>query len=169
MDITALVHEKIKVEGDLKNGANWFYWIAILSIVNSFLLVIGTDLSFLVSLGIVEIIDFEFWILSGQEFGFTYYNTIGFVINTILSSTFLFYGLMANKGKKWAFVLGIVLFSLDGILMLLMMDFLSVAFHVFALFGIIKGLRAIKKLSKLEEDITYARNNPHIEENPMAI
>lgn len=164
MDLVQITEQKLRLEGQLKNGANWFYWIAVLSIVNAVLLVLNLGWSFIFGLGIVEIIDLSFYFIT-EEIGFNFYNTVGLIINTMISSIFILFGVLANKKVKWAFIAGIVLFALDGILMLVLGDFLSVAFHGFVLFGVFKGLKAIKQLDDLQMEIDSAREpNPDVSE-----
>ena len=44
-------------EALLKSGASWFYWIAGLSLINSFIALSGSDYGFILGLGITRIID----------------------------------------------------------------------------------------------------------------
>ena len=48
----------------------------------------------------------------------------------------------------WIFIVGTVLYVLDGVIFLLFGDILSIGFHAFALFFIIRGFLAANKLSK---------------------
>ena len=51
------IEENLKVQGQFKSGADWFFWIAGLSIINSIILLAGGQWSFIVGLGITQIID----------------------------------------------------------------------------------------------------------------
>ena len=44
-------------EGGFHSGANWFYWIAGLSLVNTILLYTGSEWVFVVGLGVTQLID----------------------------------------------------------------------------------------------------------------
>ena len=41
----------------VKRGANWFYWIAGLSVVNSIMFIAGANFQFVVGLGVTQIIN----------------------------------------------------------------------------------------------------------------
>ena len=51
------LENKIKIENQFRSGANWFFWIAGLSLVNSVILLTGSQWDFIVGLGITQIID----------------------------------------------------------------------------------------------------------------
>ncbi|MFO1096161.1 MAG: hypothetical protein U0992_23075 [Planctomycetaceae bacterium] len=55
------------------------------------------------------------------------------------------FGRFANKRHAWAFIVGLGLYVLDGLLFVLVGDWLSVGFHVFAGFGIFSGYVALRK------------------------
>jgi hypothetical protein len=60
------------------------------------------------------------------------------------SGLFIGCGLLARKGLAWVFVVGMVLYGLDGLLFLLVGDWFGLAFHVFVLFCLFKGLQAAR-------------------------
>ena len=51
--------------------------------------------------------------------------------------------------NTWAFIVRIVVYTLDGLLFLLVKDLVSIGFHVFALFFIVRGQTALLQLKKL--------------------
>jgi hypothetical protein len=53
-------------------------------------------------------------------------------------------GVFANKYKGWAFILGMVLFAMDGAVGLLIPDWIGIAFHAYALFMIFRGYSALR-------------------------
>ncbi|MCK4829211.1 hypothetical protein KA005_76515, partial [bacterium] len=59
--------ERVKFEKQLKSGANWFFWIAGLSLVNTIVFLFDGSIYFVVGLGITQIVDGIFYIL-GTEF-----------------------------------------------------------------------------------------------------
>jgi fructose-specific phosphotransferase system IIC component len=72
------------------------------------------------------------------------------IINGFLVGVFVVFFNFARQGKKWAFRAGMILYALDGLLMLLLRAYLGVAFHAFALFWMNGGVVAISKLRELE-------------------
>ncbi len=128
-----------------KSGANWFYWIAGLSLVNSIIYLFGGNLSFIAGLGITQLLDAVVDQLTRSE-GFSAVKIITFVVDLIIAGIFVLCGLWANKLEIWAFVVGMVLYVLDTVLLLAIGAYLPVAFHAFALFMIFRGLSAARQI-----------------------
>ena len=138
-------------------GASWFYWIAGLSILNSAILLFGGDVSFIVGLGITQatgVIAAEVAKNQDGNVGFII-ELIAFAVTLVAAGLFIFFGVFAKKRHLWAFIVGMILYACDGLLFLLIMDLLSVGFHVFALFCIFSGLSAAWKLNEVEAQATY--------------
>ncbi|MFN8597714.1 MAG: hypothetical protein U0559_16215, partial [Anaerolineae bacterium] len=51
---------------------------------------------------------------------------------------------------RWALILGMVLYGLDGLIFIWAQDWLGLAFHGYALFMMYLGLQAYRKLEALE-------------------
>ncbi len=140
-------HEEL--ERAASGGASWFYWIAGLSIVNSAIVLFGGEWSFIVGLGVTQIVDA---IVAGiiEEVGTTSMvpKLIGFGIAAAVAGIFVFFGWFANRRHAWAFIVGMVLYVFDGMLFLLVGDWLSIGFHGFALFCIWAGFAACRKLAE---------------------
>jgi hypothetical protein len=77
-------------------------------------------------------------------------HSLAFVMDFLASVAVAVFGLLAHKRKAWAFVVGMVLYALDGLLFVMVGDWLSAGFHAFALFGIFGGLSALRKLRAIE-------------------
>jgi len=124
----------------LKSGASWFYWIAALSLVNSVVAFTGSDWRFIIGLGITQIFDaIGQEISSGGKF-------VALVLDLIAAGICAVFGVFANKGQMWAFITGMVLFGLDGLIFLLVGDWIGVAFHVFVLYCLFRGAQACRQL-----------------------
>ena len=123
------------VSPQVLNSANWFFWIAALSLIGSFISMTGESRHFLIGLGITQVVD-EVGKLAGSS-------AVAFVINLFITGVVAMFGFFARKGQKWAFLVGMILYALDGVLLLVATDFLSVAFHAFALFAIFRGFRQL--------------------------
>ena len=144
-----LAIEKLELEKRMKNGANWFYWIAALSLINSVIMLFNGNWSFLAGLGITQVIDAIAIQVSAA--GGSGANVIALMMDIIVAAFFAFFGFMAGKRQGWAFITGMVLYFLDGLIFLLVQGWLSIAFHLFALYCIYQGLRALNQLRKLEQ------------------
>jgi hypothetical protein len=125
----------------LKSGASWFYWIAGLSLINSFTALTGQSWRFFFGLGIVDIINGL-----SAEFGSSG-KMIALLLDLAAAGAFILFGVFANKRHLWAFIVGMVLFAFDGLLFLIAQDWLGVGFHAFALYCLFRGAQACRQLN----------------------
>ncbi len=132
--------DKLIAGSRMRAGAKWFYWIAALSLVNSLVVIFGGQLHFVVGLGITSVVD-ELAKGVGSGAGIV----LALIINGTVAGIFFLFGSFAGKAHKWAFIVGLVLYGLDGLLLLGAKDILSVAFHGYAIFGIVRGLMAVDR------------------------
>jgi hypothetical protein len=126
----------------MHSGARWFYWIAGLSIVNSVVFWTGSTWGFAIGLGMTD---------AANAFGqVVVTGTAGIVIalfaDAVIAGAFVGLGYMAQKGAQWAFIVGLVVYGLDALLMVWATDWLSVVFHGLALYFIYRGFRACRAL-----------------------
>jgi hypothetical protein len=128
-------------ERQMKSGASWFYWIAGLSLVNSIAAFSGGSWRFILGLGITQILD-----ALGNEFGGAG-RIVVLMLDLIVAGMFVLFGVFAHKRHTWAFVTGMVLFALDGVVFLIAQDWLGVGFHVFVLYCFFRGLKACRELN----------------------
>lgn len=133
-----------KIYKEYISGVSWFYWIAGLSLVNTIIFILGSDTSFVVGLGITQIIDVFIYYTQGAG------KIALFAIDLIPPALFALFAYLGNKGKKVPIIIGIILYLLDTALLVYLADYSSVAFHLFALFFIGKALLNHKKLSQAE-------------------
>lgn len=141
--------EKAQLEPRIHSGANWFLWIAALSIINSIILVANGSWSFLAGLGITQLIDGLAYNIS-EEIG-SAATVVAMVLNLTVAGAFVVFGLQARKAQNWAFITGIILYALDGLIFVWAEVWFSVAFHVFALYCILQGFLASRKFAELEK------------------
>jgi len=127
------------LEAQRRSGGQWFYWVAGLSLINSVLALTGQEWHFILGLGVTQLVQ-ELSQQSGAaglKAGLVGLGVIG--LFTVL-------GHRAVQGYRWAFVLGMTLFALDGVIFLLVQDWVGVGFHVFALVMILRGYSAARRL-----------------------
>lgn len=140
---------RLKLETRFLAGANWFFWIAGLSVVNAVILAAGGEWNFVVGLGITQLLGGIAHALA-QEMGGGAAGTVAqafaLVGSVVAAGLFVLFGVLARKRYGWSFIVGMVLYGLDGLLFLLGPDVLSIAFHVFALVCIFAGYRALGEL-----------------------
>jgi hypothetical protein len=136
--------ELLTLTQQFKSSSLWFFWIAGLSVVNSIIAVSGGGWRFIFGLGITSVAD-----ALSSELGAAA-KTISFVFSLLMAGLIVLCRVLARKFFHWAFIVGMVIYALDGLLLLIAQDYLGVAFHAFVLFLLGKGLPASKKLSELK-------------------
>ena len=133
-----------------KSGANWFYWIAGLTIVTSIIAFAGGGIRFLISLGITQLIDGVAEAIS-TEGGGPAAKVVALVVSLLISAVFIIFGYLANQKMLWAYIAGMVLFVLDGVLSLMVQDWIGVVAHGVVLFFLFRGFQAGRELVSLEK------------------
>ena len=143
--------EQYRLESQHKSGANWFYWIAGLSLVNTLLNLFGGQFSFLVGLGITQLVDGIVYAVSADvapDMALVV-KIVGFIVNLAFAVLFVVLGVLARQRRKWAFIVGIALYALDGLLFIWVGDWWSFGFHLLALYGLYMGLKARNRLAEV--------------------
>lgn len=136
--------KKMKLERRFRNGANGFYWIAGLSVINSVLWMKGSTTTFLIGLGITQLVDGIAIGVSEHMGPFVKY--VAFAFDLLAALGFVAFGIFANRKQAWAFITGLILYGLDGLIFLLVMDWWSIGFHIFIILGIISGFAAYRQM-----------------------
>ena len=127
-------------------GASWFLWIGILSIINTVDFAFNNSVFFVFGLGINQVIDGLMQAMSGSVSG--NFVAFGTVLNILVSSLFIVFWYFAKKQKQWAYLAGIILYTLDTTIFVVASDWLSVGFHVFLLYALISGYILVLKNQK---------------------
>ena len=133
-----------------KNGARWFYWIGGLSLVNAVIVMANGDWNFIAGLGITQLISaLALGLAADLGAGVT---VVAFALSLLVVGACVGLGFLAEKGHTWAFILGMVLYTLDALIFLWFQDLLPLAFHAVALYFIYRGLAANLKLTQLKSE-----------------
>lgn len=133
------------LQTEISRGARWFYWIAGLSVANTLLYLFHGDIQFPVGLFGAQVVD-----VFAQDSGLT---EVGLIINAVTISLFVLIGYKANQLKKGAFIVGLILYILDLVLLVLFMvlsksfiDFIvNIIFHLLALKSIYHSMNLMQK------------------------
>lgn len=136
------ITDLISLEKKFNNGASWFYWIAGLSVLSALLIFVNSPYISAITLGSTE-----FLAALGREAPALAYVSIA--AGVLIVGVFALLGYLSSKRHTWAYILGIVLFSLDTLLLLWVQDFFGLAFHAYVLYNLITGLVALGKLKRL--------------------
>jgi hypothetical protein len=125
-----------------RRGASWFGTIGALSVVNYALIHFHAGIYFIFSLGITSIVT---QLSENDRLGF-HGSALPFVFTFLAYLGARFLGKMATAGHSWAFVTGMALYALDGMIFAYLKSWPEVAFHAWALFCIYQGLKANQEL-----------------------
>ena len=143
--------KRLEYQEKIEDGALWFVWIALLSLGNSIFLFIGKNFGFMFGLAITQFIDIIGIDLSIQ-IGIAG-KVIAFIINLLIAAIIGCFGLIAQKGYRLAFIIGMITYALDGVLALLFGDYLGAAFHCVPLYFIFMGFKVCNIVYQTEKDI----------------
>jgi hypothetical protein len=151
--VTALSHgpdpatlARIALVTRVRNGGRWFYWIAGLSAVNFVFFVLGSDTGFALGTAID-------WFLQGilEELADP---SMSWVAHVAVIALFGFLGVRATAGAQWAFIIGGLVYALDGLIFLMVGDWIGIVVHAIALFAIVSGTIAVRQLSSAPQPAT---------------
>lgn len=120
---------------EMRLGANWFFWIAILAAANTLIVTYFRIPDLLFGLGATRYVDANIT-FSGPPSQLW----AGLAINLGIAGIFAIFGYFARKGVDFAFILGMFLYLFDAVIELGYRDFFSFGFHLFSLFFLFKGL-----------------------------
>jgi hypothetical protein len=129
----------------VRSGANWLIWIAGLSLVNSVLFAIGSNWAFFLGLGATQFVD----AIGKEIITGTTGQVLALIVDVLIAGIFVGLALVARGGAPWAFIVGIVLLVLDALLLAWVTDWAAVAFHGLALYFIVRGFQASRRLAIL--------------------
>ena len=150
------------LESQQRNGSGWFFWIAGLSMITAILQISGSDINFVVGLGVTLIIA-AIAAASDQNVGpeaAIVIKAIAIGFCALVSAFFAGLGFFARRGHVWAFVVGMLLYLLDGLIYLAVGLWMSVGFHAFVLIYLFNGCKAARALGKAPAPATYEQVYP---------
>ena len=137
-----------EVESGIKSSANWFWWVAGLSIANSIATMLELKYGMLLGLGLGQFIDAMFYY--DLEGNFQDPSVVAKVVHLFLTAcvagVFVILGFFARRRSLAAFVIGMVLYALDALLFVLLGDWVAVGFHAFVLLMLWGGLSLLRAL-----------------------
>jgi hypothetical protein len=160
--------QKFFLEQKINSNLRWFYWIGGMSILNSIIAAASGGLSFVVGLGITQVIDV---IMAGvaENLGSGGYivQVFGWIIDLVIAGFFIALGALSKKRITWLIIVGMVFYALDAILLLIFEDFYSALFHGLGLWGLFTGLRQIAQLKKFEGQYATVQTSPIAPQAPV--
>ena len=148
----ATARARLEVVG--KSCANWFLWLAGLSMVNSVLAMSGAGFQFMFGLGLTQIVD-------GIAHPAGSVGTmLGLAVNAFIAGVFVLFWYFGKQGHKWAFIVGMGLYLIDGLILLLLRDFLDAAFHLWVLYRLYQGYTTLSRFMAVQQTQLAAAGGP---------
>ncbi|MFG6488524.1 hypothetical protein ACG04R_17690 [Roseateles sp. BYS78W] len=123
----------------IRSAARWFWWIAGLSLVNAAMFISGSETNFVLGLAMTTLAS-AFYAAKPALAIAGIAITVGF---------YFFMGLHAQRGKLWAFFVGLAVYAVDTAIYVMFEDWMSVGFHALALFFIFRGVMRVRELARL--------------------
>lgn len=136
---------------EMKLGANWFFWVAIASVVHSFIIFYFAMRGMSFGLAMNHYVDNRFTLA-----GFDGPHVSGLLINIGIAVVFALFGYFARKGNDAAFIVGMFLYVVDLVIALGYREFWGAAIHLVVLFFMFKGLLASRRRYDPSVDATGA-------------
>src|SRR5262245_42801333 len=118
-----------QLENRARVGANWFFWIAGLSIINTFMLLGEANRQFVIGLGITQVANvIALEMIKQAPETATAAKGVAYALTFLASAFVAAFGIGARYRLSWVFIVGMTLYAIDGLLFLLFQDWLSVGF-----------------------------------------
>ena len=143
-------HDDVGKVSAMRFGANWFFWVAILAAVSSLLVHFFNFYDHFVGLGVSHY--FELNAAAGTDSQ----RITALLISLAATGLLAVFGYFARHGNDIAFILGMFLYFIDGVVLLGYREFFAFAFHLFAIFFLCKGLLASRRRYDPSVDATGA-------------
>jgi len=139
--------------GTFSNGANWFYWIAALTIINIVLIAVGSPIILAFGMAVPELGMYLAFDWDTGELDRTLMWS-GIALGVILSAVCAAIGWFSNQGNKMIFGVGIALIALDTLLFIFpLFSIIALVVHGYALWAMVNGIFALIKLQRLEGEL----------------
>lgn len=145
------------LEQRLDASAKWFYWIAALSVINAGLIIGGAGIRFIIGMGVTDVAA----AIGGGSGSAGIMAAI--VVTAFAAGLCALFGYLGLKKRAWVFWVGMLLYAIDGAILVLIQDYLSAAFHAYVLFNLFQGAKALREMKALE-----AMGPPVVTAKPIA-
>ncbi len=128
----------------IASSANWFYWIAGLTIVGVVASLFGSGWRFAIGLGLTEVL--IAFATPGDDAPVAAGVMIALWLLAAASvALFLWLGYVARRPSQNAFVVGLVVYAIDTLIFVFVGDWLGVILHAVALYFLWQGLMLVRQ------------------------
>ncbi|HQN68450.1 MAG TPA: hypothetical protein PLW19_01235 [Anaerolineaceae bacterium] len=135
---------------NFKNGVSWFFWVAVISVINIVIRISNADspIRFAVGFSITNWLDAHPLPILANASPRVITIVVGFAFAIVL----IVFGLIARKRNRVAYLAGTLLYALDTVIAFLMRDVYAIVFHLIVLGFLAWGIINLFKLEKLEAE-----------------
>jgi hypothetical protein len=143
---------KAQLIRQMQNSAKNFYWIAGLSFVNSLITAFGGE--FYLVMGMASTLFVDYLAVGMAEEApelRLVFTGVALIVSLILSGIIALFGFLAIKGRRWSFVVGMLFYGVDTLIMAAFQEWKGVLIHLFFLYALFTGLRALSQLKKTDD------------------
>jgi hypothetical protein len=131
------------------DGPGVFYYIAGISLLNSVLNIF--KFGFYGSLAITTLVSsIGLAIAESVNGGMTttlIINAIAFAVNAVIAGAVAGFGYLSGRGYGWAYVVGMIAYTADALIMLWLGDWIEVLVHLYVLYLLWKGWSGLRKIN----------------------
>jgi hypothetical protein len=131
----------------INSSANWFYWVAGLSLVNIAVSLAGSKWGFAIGLGLPQLF-IALAAKSASNGPLALHTVLLWALSIAVPCFFIACGWLARFPSLAAFVAGAVVFAIDSLLFVVAGDWIGIAFHALVLFFLWKGIAATRQFQK---------------------
>ena len=128
------------LRGESREDANYFFWAAGLSAINSGLFPVR--LNILVNIGVFDLLSHY-----GRPLG-PLYPLVAYSAVATWLVVLVVLGFVGRSGQRWAFLVGMVLYGADMIALMVMFSLWAFGVHAFFLFKWFQGQKALQDLNQ---------------------
>lgn len=149
--IEVSTEDHYKLNEQVRSAANWFYWIAGLSLLNLVAGILGYSWTFVVGLSLTQVLQGVATGLSAEWPEATL--IINSVVYLFIAGTvglFALFGYLSRKGQQWAFVVGAAMYAVDTLIFLMSGQLFGMIFHLLALLVLFNGVRSLRRARAIE-------------------
>ena len=133
-----------------KDGINWFYWIALISVITTIIFVTGGTPNFFLSLGVNQLVEgYTVAVANGTQVA-PLMRWVAGAIELLLAGVFVLFGMRGSRSYRSWIVAGIMLYALDGLIFAYLGVWIGVIVHAFIMYNLVRGLRALDSLNRME-------------------